>query len=123
MRMITGFLAPTAGRVTLADVDVARKPLLAKRSLGYLPETLALYPEMRVREYVAFRAQLCGVPRRDAKARVDEALGKCFVDDVASTPIGNLSKGYRPVSYTHLRAHETRHDLVCRLLLEKKKNK
>jgi ABC-2 type transport system ATP-binding protein len=95
MRMITGFLAPTAGRVTLADVDVARKPLLAKRSLGYLPETLALYPEMRVREYVAFRAQLCGVPRRDAKARVDEALGKCFVDDVASTPIGNLSKGYR----------------------------
>jgi ABC-2 type transport system ATP-binding protein len=95
MRMITGFLPPTAGRVTLADVDVARKPLLAKRSLGYLPETLALYPEMRVREYVAFRAQLCGVPRRDAKARVDEALGKCFVDDVASTPIGNLSKGYR----------------------------
>jgi ABC-2 type transport system ATP-binding protein len=95
MRMITGFLAPTAGRVTLADVDVARKPLLAKRALGYLPETLALYPEMRVREYVAFRAQLCGVPGRDAKARVDEALGKCFVDDVASTPIGNLSKGYR----------------------------
>jgi len=95
MRMITGFLAPTAGRVTLADVDVARKPLLAKRALGYLPETLALYPEMRVREYVAFRAQLCGVPGRDVKARVDEALGKCFVDDVASTPIGNLSKGYR----------------------------
>jgi ABC-2 type transport system ATP-binding protein len=95
MRMITGFLAPTAGRVTLADVDVARKPLLAKRALGYLPETLALYPEMRVREYVAFRAQLCGVPGRDVKARVDEALGKCFVDDVASKPIGNLSKGYR----------------------------
>jgi ABC-2 type transport system ATP-binding protein len=95
MRMITGFLAPTAGRVTLADVDVAKKPLLAKRALGYLPETLALYPEMRVREYVAFRAQLCGVPGRDEKARVDEALGKCFVDDVASTPIGNLSKGYR----------------------------
>ncbi|MGZ6970971.1 MAG: ATP-binding cassette domain-containing protein [Thermoanaerobaculia bacterium] len=95
MRMITGFLAPTAGRITLADVDVAEKPLLAKRALGYLPETLALYPEMRVREYVAFRAQLCGVRGRDAKARVDEALGKCFVDDVASTPIGNLSKGYR----------------------------
>jgi len=95
MRMITGFLTPTAGRVTLADVDVAENPILAKRSLGYLPETLALYPEMRAREYVAFRAELCGVARRDVKARVDEALGKCFVDDVAAKPIGNLSKGYR----------------------------
>ena len=95
MRMITGFLTPTAGRITLADVDIALKPLLAKRSLGYLPETLALYPEMRVREYVAFRAELCGVAGRDVKARVDEALGKCFVDDVARKPIGNLSKGYR----------------------------
>ena len=76
-------------------MDVTEKPLLAKRSLGYLPETLALYPEMRVREYVAFRAELCGVPGRDVKAFVDEALGKCFVDDVASSPIGNLSKGYR----------------------------
>jgi ABC-2 type transport system ATP-binding protein len=95
MRMITGFLTPTAGRITLADVDVTEKPLLARRSLGYLPETLALYPEMRVKEYVAFRADLCGVPRRDAKARVEEALSKCFVDDVALKPIGNLSKGYR----------------------------
>jgi ABC-2 type transport system ATP-binding protein len=95
MRMITGFLPPTAGRVLLADVDVTEKPLVAKRELGYLPETLALYPEMRVREYVGFRAELCGVPRREKKDRVDEAIQKCFVDDVASTPIGNLSKGYR----------------------------
>jgi len=95
MRMITGFLPPTAGRVLLADVDVTEKPLVAKRELGYLPETLALYPEMRVREYVAFRAELCGVPSSEKKSRVDEAIQKCFVDDVASTPIGNLSKGYR----------------------------
>jgi ABC-2 type transport system ATP-binding protein len=95
MRMITGFLPPTAGRVLLADVDVTQKPLAAKRELGYLPETLALYPEMRVREYVAFRAELCGVASAEKKARVDDAIQKCFVDDVASTPIGNLSKGYR----------------------------
>jgi ABC-2 type transport system ATP-binding protein len=95
MRMITGFLPPTAGRVLLADVDVTQKPLLAKRELGYLPETLALYPEMRVREYVAFRAELCGVPSSEKKARVDDAIQKCFVDDVATKPIGNLSKGYR----------------------------
>ncbi len=95
MRMITGFLPPTAGRVLLADVDVTEKPLLAKRELGYLPETLALYPEMRVKEYVGFRAELCGVPSSEKRARVDEAIQKCFVDDVATTPIGNLSKGYR----------------------------
>ncbi len=95
MRMITGFLPPTAGRVTLDEVDVAEKPLVAKRSLGYLPETLALYPEMRVREYVKFRAELCGVPSREIAARVAEALETCFVDDVADTPIANLSKGYR----------------------------
>ncbi len=95
MRMITGFLPPTGGRVTLAGLDVLARPLEAKRHLGYLPETLALYPEMRVSEYLAYRAQLCGVPRKETKARVGEALEKCFVTEVASKPIGNLSKGYR----------------------------
>ncbi|MEO6324371.1 MAG: ABC transporter ATP-binding protein [Thermoanaerobaculia bacterium] len=95
MRMITGFLNPTKGRVLLDDVDVTAKPLIAKRQLGYLPETLALYPEMRVREYVKYRAELCGVRGNDVKSRVDEVLQKCFVDDVADKPIQNLSKGYR----------------------------
>lgn len=95
MRMITGFLPPTAGRVFLDGVDIHEKPLLAKKHLGYLPETLALYPEMRVREYVKFRAQLCGVPSRDVAARCQESIEKCFVEDVANKPIGSLSKGYR----------------------------
>jgi ABC-2 type transport system ATP-binding protein len=95
MRMITGFLPPTAGRVVLDGVDMLTRPKEAKRLLGYLPETLALYPEMRVREFVRFRAELCGVSRDKIQAAVDEAIEKCFVDDVASTPIGNLSKGYR----------------------------
>lgn len=95
MRMITGFLPPTAGRVLLDGVDIHEKPLVAKKQLGYLPETLALYPEMRVREYVKFRAQLCGVPSREVADRCKEAIEKCFVDDVANKPIGTLSKGYR----------------------------
>ena len=95
MRMITGFLPPTAGAVSLDGVDMAARPLEAKRHLGYLPETLAIYPEMRVAEYVRYRAELCGVPKKEAAARVGEALAKCFVDDVAKKPIGNLSKGYR----------------------------
>ena len=95
MRMITGFLEPTSGRVTVDGVDAAARPREARARIGYLPETLALYPEMRVREYVKFRAELCGVARRETKARVDDALATCFVDDVAQKPIGNLSKGYR----------------------------
>ncbi len=95
MRMITGFLPPTAGTVTLDGIDISEHAIEAKRQLGYLPESLALYPEMRVREYVRFRAELCGVPRRDAAARTREALATCFVDDVADRPISNLSKGYR----------------------------
>jgi ABC-2 type transport system ATP-binding protein len=95
MRMITGFLPPTEGTVSLDGIDVTAHPLEAKRRLGYLPETLALYPEMRVAEFVKYRAELCGVPRRDIGARVNEALEKCFVEDVARKPIGNLSKGYR----------------------------
>jgi ABC-2 type transport system ATP-binding protein len=95
MRMITGFLPPTAGSVVLDGVDMLLKPKEAKRLLGYLPETLALYPEMRVKEYVKFRAELCGVASADLPKAVDEALQKCFVDDVAMKPIGNLSKGYR----------------------------
>lgn len=95
MRMITGFLPPTSGRVRLGDVDLAERPELAKKQLGYLPETLALYPEMRVREYVRFRAELCGVPPRETRSRVNEVIEKCFVEDVADKPIGTISKGYR----------------------------
>ena len=95
MRMITGFLEPGSGKVTVDGIDAAEKPREARARIGYLPETLSLYPEMRVREYVKFRAELCGVPRRDTKARVEDALATCFVDDVAQKPIGNLSKGYR----------------------------
>ncbi len=95
MRMITGFLEPGSGKVTVDGIDAAARPREARARIGYLPETLALYPEMRVREYVKFRAELCGVPRKMTKSRVDDALATCFVDDVAMKPIGNLSKGYR----------------------------
>ena len=95
MRMIAGFLPPTAGSVVLDGIDMAARPIEARRQLGYLPESLALYPEMRVREYVKFRAELCGVPRKEAADRTEEALRTCFVLDVAEKPIANLSKGYR----------------------------
>ncbi len=95
IRMITGFLPPTAGRVTVAGHDLARDPLAARRELGYLPENVALYPEMRVREYLAYRAHLEGVPRSTARRVIGEVMERTLIDDVSGQIIGTLSKGYR----------------------------
>jgi ABC-2 type transport system ATP-binding protein len=71
------------------------KAIEAKRRTGYLPETPPLYPDMTVREYLSFVAKIKGVPGREAKSRVDEAMNKTRVADVASRHCGKLSKGYR----------------------------
>jgi ABC-2 type transport system ATP-binding protein len=95
MRMITGFLSPTAGNVRVAGLDVAREPLAVRARIGYLPENVALYPEMRVDEYLRYRAAVEGVPRADVRGRVEEVSGRCMVADVRRQVIGTLSKGYR----------------------------
>src|SRR5262245_59058013 len=64
LRMLAGFLAPTRGRVLVHGVDMQREPLQARRRLGYLPESSPLYPELKVREYLGFRAALKRVPRK-----------------------------------------------------------
>jgi len=95
MRMITGYLEPTAGQVRVAGIDVARDPLAARAAIGYLPENVALYPEMRVEEYLRFRAAVEGVPRAEVKARIAEVSERCMVADVGRQLCGTLSKGYR----------------------------
>ncbi|MGD1147340.1 MAG: ATP-binding cassette domain-containing protein [Thermoanaerobaculaceae bacterium] len=95
MRMITGFLPATSGSVRVAGLDVARDPLGVRARIGYLPENVALYPEMRVEEYLRFRAAVEGIPRGEVKARVDEACDRCMVGDVRRQLAGTLSKGYR----------------------------
>ncbi len=95
MRMITGFLSATAGRVRVAGLDVERDPLGVRARIGYLPENVALYPEMRVEEYLRYRAAVEGVPRASVRTRVDEVAGRCMVADVRRQVIGTLSKGYR----------------------------
>ena len=95
MRVITGFLPPTEGKVSVAGYDLAEQPLEAKRRTGYLPETPPLYPDMMVGEYLAFVARIKGVSRRDIKSRLDEVIEKCAVADVRNRQIGKLSKGYR----------------------------
>ncbi len=95
LRMITGFLPPTSGRVTVAGYDLAEEPLAARRAIGYLPENVALYPEMRVREYLAYRARLQGLDRASSRRAIERALERCLIADVAGQTIGTLSKGYR----------------------------
>ncbi len=95
IRMITGFLPPSSGRVIVAGQDLLAAPLAARRHLGYLPESVALYPEMRVNEYLAYRAQLEGMRRPDARQAIGEALERCLLQDVSAQIIGTLSKGYR----------------------------
>lgn len=95
MRMITGFLPATAGTVRVAGIDLERDPLGVRAQIGYLPENVALYPEMRVEEYLRYRAALEGVPRAEVGKRLDEVSDRCMIGEVRRQLIGTLSKGYR----------------------------
>ncbi len=95
LRMIVGYLGPSSGRVIVNGFDVVEEPLLARRAIGYMPETTPLYPEMRVKEYLGFRARLKGLPRRGLKQHIDQILDKAGIVDVARALIGTLSRGYR----------------------------
>jgi ABC-2 type transport system ATP-binding protein len=95
MRVLTGYMPATEGRVLVAGHDVFEKPVEAKRHTGYLPETPPLYPDMTVREYLTFVSKIKGVGARDRKARVDQVMARTWVSDMADRACGKLSKGYR----------------------------
>ena len=95
MRILTGYMPASDGRATVAGYDVFDHPIEAKRRTGYLPETPPLYPEMTVREYLDFVARIKGVPSAERNSRVDAAMKRTRVDDMASRHCGKLSKGYR----------------------------
>jgi ABC-2 type transport system ATP-binding protein len=95
LRILAGFLGATNGSVKVGGFDLVTHSLQARQKLGYMPEAAPLYPELRVREYLRFRAELKRVPRRDRSRAVDRSLELAAVKDVAETPIGHLSKGYR----------------------------
>ena len=95
MRILTGAMAPTSGKLRVAGLDAAKTPLEIKRRVGYLPEVPPLYPEMRVRAYLGFVAELRALPKPSRRQRVDSALERCWLEDRAGQPIGQLSKGYR----------------------------
>jgi len=95
MRMLTAFLPPTTGRVVVAGVDLDQDPVALRRNIGYLPENVPLYPEMRVDEYLRFRAEVEEVPRTEVRDRIEDVLDRCLIGDVRRQVVGTLSKGYR----------------------------
>jgi ABC-2 type transport system ATP-binding protein len=95
MKILTGFIPPTSGSATVAGFDVVKDSLEVRRRVGYLPENNPLYTEMRVAEYLWFRATLRQVPGGRRAAAVDSALERCGLTDVRDRIVGHLSKGYR----------------------------
>lgn len=95
IRMIAGVLEPHRGEVLIAGVDAFAEPKAARASMGYLPESAAVYSEMSVVAYLRHRAAVLGVPRRERSSRVASAMERCRVSDVARRRCGALSKGYR----------------------------
>ncbi len=95
MRILTGFLAATEGRASIAGHDVFAQSLEARRLVGYLPELTPLYNEMRVQAYLEFMCRLRGVSRARRRGRIDYALEACGLTDRRRDIIGRLSKGLR----------------------------
>jgi len=95
MRLLTGYFSPTAGRILIDGVDVAARPALARRHLGYLPEQVALYPELTVRRYLGFVAEVKGIGGGSRREAVRQVIDRCGLADVAHRLAGTLSKGYR----------------------------
>ncbi|MCI0652752.1 MAG: ABC transporter ATP-binding protein [Planctomycetes bacterium] len=95
LRILTTFLAVGGGGARVAGFDVARTPREVCRRVGYLPENVPLYPEMRVEEYLRFRAAMKLIPRRDVRERIDSALAACDLAAVRRQQLGTLSRGFR----------------------------
>jgi ABC-2 type transport system ATP-binding protein len=95
MRILAGYLTATAGQASIDGRDVFRDSVEARRRIGYLPENCPLYPEMRVNEYLHFRAGIKGLGGERRRQRIDYVIERCWLTDVRRQLIGTLSKGYR----------------------------
>jgi ABC-2 type transport system ATP-binding protein len=95
MRILSSFMPATSGRATIAGFDIFEQSLQARAHLGYMPENVPLYNDMRVNEYLSYRAALKGVPHRKVAERIGDVKELCGLREVEKKLIGALSKGYR----------------------------
>lgn len=92
MRILAGYLTPTAGKAFVAGRDVTEDSVVTRRAIGYLPENNPLYEEMMVLDFLDFVAQVRSVPQADRKARIKSAVERCALSSVVGKDIGQLSK-------------------------------
>ena len=95
MKIITGFWSPSSGSVKIDGIDVVKNSVETRKKIGYLPETVPLYEDMRVYEYLKFIAEIRGINKGDIKGRIKEVVNDCGLSKVLRKPIEELSKGYR----------------------------
>ncbi|MFH0955743.1 MAG: ATP-binding cassette domain-containing protein [Candidatus Falkowbacteria bacterium] len=95
MKIITSFWSPTSGQVLIDGFDMAKDSLFARKKIGYLPETVPLYEDMRVFEYLKFIAEIRGLSKSETKGRIKEVVAICGLSKVFRQPIEELSKGFR----------------------------
>ena len=95
MRILTCFMPASSGRVTVAGYDVFKESREVRKRIGYLPENVPLYPEMTVTKYLRYMAKIRGVPRRNIKGQLDDAIEACGLTERRHQIIGQLSRGFR----------------------------
>ncbi len=95
IRVLTGYHPATSGLAEVAGLDVHKHSLEVRRQIGYLPQEVPIYPDLRVVEYLRYRAELKGVRSKERKAAVSRAMAKAGIEDVARKLVGQVSHGYR----------------------------
>ena len=95
MQLLTGYLIPTSGEVLIDGMSMAKKPEMLKKKIGYLPEVPPLYPELTVREFLHFQAEIRGIPKKEREAAYRSAVRTGRLSSVKERLIGQLSKGFR----------------------------
>ena len=95
MRILTGFMPPSAGTIKIAGYDILTQSLEARKHIGYLPESVPLYTDMVVADYLRFMGKIRGMNDKALDTRTKDVIGICHLEDYAATIIGKLSKGYR----------------------------
>ena len=95
MRILTGYTPPTSGSASIAGHDIQTRSLEARRAIGYLPETVPLYTDMTVRQYLSYMGALRGLSKQRIRSRTDDMFGLCRLEEYTDSLIGKLSKGFR----------------------------
>tara|TARA_B100001123_G_C15345896_1_gene1037135 strand:- start:10871 stop:11818 length:948 start_codon:yes stop_codon:yes gene_type:complete len=95
MKIVTGFIPPSSGKVTIAGYDVVSDSLEARKHIGYLPETVPLYTDMSVEEYLTFMGTIRGMERKKLNSRISDVIEVCRLEEYQSSHISKLSKGFR----------------------------